>query len=206
MLEINQTGYFPYTPATNLLYGLSEALDMLKEEGLEKVFARHRRWSEGVRGAVGAWGLPIQCADEELHSPILTGVIVPASVDADALRKTILEKFDLSLGAGLGKVKGRMFRIGHLGNSNDLTLLATLAGCEMGLKLAGVNLAGSGVNSAMDYFADHPQKAARPFYGDTALRMRLRMGLSTMIARIATTTLAMAPIHITLCQSPLAAT
>jgi len=153
MLEINPTGYFPYTPATNLLYGLSEALDMLKEEGLEKVFARHRRWSEGVRGAVSAWGLPIQCADDKLHSPILTGVIVPASVDADALRKTILEKFDLSLGAGLGKLKGRMFRIGHLGNSNDLTLLATLAGCEMGLKLAGVNLRGSGVNAAMDYFA-----------------------------------------------------
>jgi alanine-glyoxylate transaminase / serine-glyoxylate transaminase / serine-pyruvate transaminase len=153
MLEMNKTGYFPYTPATNLLYGLSEALDMLKEEGLERVFARHRRWSEGVRGAVSAWGLPIQCADDKLHSPILTGVIVPASVDADALRKTILEKFDLSLGAGLGKVKGRMFRIGHLGNSNDLTLLATLAGCEMGLKLAGVNLRGSGVNAAMDYFA-----------------------------------------------------
>jgi len=153
MLEINQTGYFPYTPATNLLYGLSEALDMLKEEGLERVFARHRRWSEGVRGAVSAWGLPIQCADDKLHSPILTGVIVPASVDADALRKTILEKFNLSLGAGLGKVKGRMFRIGHLGNSNDLTLLATLAGCEMGLKLAGVNLRGSGVGAAMDYFA-----------------------------------------------------
>jgi alanine-glyoxylate transaminase/serine-glyoxylate transaminase/serine-pyruvate transaminase len=153
MLEMNKTGYFPYTPATNILYGLSEALDMLKEEGLEKVFIRHRRWSEGVRSAVSAWGLPIQCADDKLHSPILTGVIVPASVDADALRKTILEKFDLSLGAGLGKLKGRMFRIGHLGNSNDLTLLATLAGCEMGLKLAGVNLRGSGVNAAMDYFA-----------------------------------------------------
>jgi len=153
MLEMNKTGYFPYTPATNLLYGLSEALDMLKEEGLEKVFARHRRWSAGVRSAVSGWGLPIQCADDKLHSPILTGVIVPASVDADALRKTILDKFDLSLGAGLGKVKGRMFRIGHLGNSNDLTLLATLAGCEMGLKLSGVNLRGSGVNTAMDYFA-----------------------------------------------------
>ena len=162
MVEMNKSGYFPYTPNTNLLYGLSEALDMLKEEGLENIFARHRRWSAGVRGAVDAWGLPIQCADAELHSPILTGVIVPASVDADALRKTILERFDLSLGAGLGKVKGRMFRIGHLGNSNDLTLLATLAGCEMGLRLAGVNLAGSGVESAMGYFADHPleKKAA----------------------------------------------
>jgi alanine-glyoxylate transaminase/serine-glyoxylate transaminase/serine-pyruvate transaminase len=160
MLETNVNGYFPYTPGTNLLYGLSEALDMLKEEGLENVFARHRRWSQGVRGAVDAWGLPIQCADEELSSPILTGVIVPNGVDADKLRAEILTRFDLSLGAGLGKVKGRMFRIGHLGNSNDLTLLATLAGCEMGLKLAGVNLAGSGVNSAMAYFSDHPQKAA----------------------------------------------
>jgi alanine-glyoxylate transaminase/serine-glyoxylate transaminase/serine-pyruvate transaminase len=156
MIEMNKTGYFPYTPSTNLLYGLSEALDMLKEEGLENVFARHRRWAAGVRGAVNAWGLPIQCADAPLHSPVLTGVIVPASVDADALRKTILQRFDLSLGAGLGKVKGRMFRIGHLGNSNDLTLLATLAGCEMGLRLAGVNLAGGGVNTAMEYFAAHP--------------------------------------------------
>jgi alanine-glyoxylate transaminase / serine-glyoxylate transaminase / serine-pyruvate transaminase len=162
MVELNKAGYFPYTPSTNLLYGLSEALDMLNEEGLENVFARHRRWAAGVRGAVNAWGLPIQCADAALYSPILTGVIVPASVDADAMRKTILQRFDLSLGAGLGKVKGRMFRIGHLGNSNDLTLLATLAGCEMGLKLSGVNLAGSGVDSAMAYFADHPmpQKAA----------------------------------------------
>ena len=103
---MNKTGYFPYTPSTNLLYGLSEALDMLEEEGLETVFARHRRWSAGVRGAVDAWGLPVQCADAALHSPILTGVIVPAGVDADALRKTILERFDLSLGAGLGKAEG----------------------------------------------------------------------------------------------------
>ncbi len=156
MVEMNKTGYFPYTPSTNLLYGLSEAVDILNEEGLEAVFARHRRWAAGVRGAVDAWGLPIQCADAELHSPVLTGVLVPASIDADALRKTILSRFDLSLGAGLGKVKGRMFRIGHLGSSNDLTLLATLAGCEMGLSLAGVNLAGSGVGSAMEYFAAHP--------------------------------------------------
>ncbi|HEY0266532.1 MAG TPA: hypothetical protein VGC16_07250 [Rhizomicrobium sp.] len=98
----------------------------------------------------------MQCADPALHSPVLTGVIVPKGIDADALRKTILQRFDLSLGAGLGKLKGRTFRIGHLGNSNDLTLLATLAGCEMGLKLAGVNLAGSGVDAAMEYFAGHP--------------------------------------------------
>ena len=161
MIAMNKTGYFPYTPNTNLLYGLAEALDMLKEEGLDAVFARHRRWAEGVRGAVDAWGLPIQCADPALASPILTGVILPAGVDADRVRADILKRFDLSLGAGLGKVKGRMFRIGHLGYSNDLTLLATLAGCEMGLKLAGVNLAGSGVASAMEYFAAHPAPQAK---------------------------------------------
>jgi alanine-glyoxylate transaminase/serine-glyoxylate transaminase/serine-pyruvate transaminase len=155
IIEMNKTGYFPYTPATNLLYALHEALEMLEAEGLDKIFARHKRWSAAVRGAVEAWGLPVQCADAELHSPILTSIIVPKGIDADKLRKTILERFDLSLGAGLGKIKGRTFRIGHLGNSNDLTLLATLAGCEMGLKLAGVNLAGSGVESAMAYFAGH---------------------------------------------------
>ncbi len=160
IIETNKTGYFPYTPSTNLLYGLSEALEMIEAEGLENIFARHKRWSSGVRGAVDAWGLPVQCADAELHSPILTGVILPAGIDADALRKLILERFDLSLGAGLGKLKGRTYRIGHLGNSNDLTLLATLAGCEMGMKLAGVNLAGSGIESAMQYFATHPAKAA----------------------------------------------
>ena len=159
IIEFNKTGYFPYTPSTNLLYGLSEALDMIEAEGLENVFARHKRWSAGVRGAVEAWGLAVQCADPMLHSPILTGIIVPAGVDADALRKMILERFDLSLGAGLGKLKGRTFRIGHLGNSNDLTLLATLAGCEMGLKLAGVNLAGGGVDAAMEYFATHPARS-----------------------------------------------
>jgi alanine-glyoxylate transaminase/serine-glyoxylate transaminase/serine-pyruvate transaminase len=121
------------------------------------VFARHRRWAEGVRTAVRAWGLPIQCADPQLYSPVLTGVITPEGVDADRIRRLIHERFDLSLGTGLGKVKGRMFRIGHLGDSNDLTLLATLAGCEMGLKLAGVALAGSGVHAAMDFFSAHPQ-------------------------------------------------
>jgi len=160
IIETNKTGYFPYTPSTNLLYGLSEALEMIEAEGLENIFARHKRWSAGVRGAVDAWGLPVQCADAELHSPILTGVILPAGIDADALRKLILERFDLSLGAGLSKLKGRTYRIGHLGNSNDLTLLATLAGCEMGMKLAGVNLAGSGTQAAMEYFATHPAKAA----------------------------------------------
>jgi alanine-glyoxylate transaminase / serine-glyoxylate transaminase / serine-pyruvate transaminase len=108
-----------------------------------------------VRAAVSAWGLPIQCIDPRAYSPVLTGVLTPQGVDADALRRLIYERFDLSLGTGLGKLKGRMFRIGHLGDSNDLTLLATLAGCEMGLKLAGVKPAGSGVHTAMDYFAAH---------------------------------------------------
>jgi alanine-glyoxylate transaminase/serine-glyoxylate transaminase/serine-pyruvate transaminase len=156
IVEMNKHGYWPSTPATNLLYGLSESLDMLLEEGLDQVFARHRRWAEGVRAGVRAWGLDIQCADPAVYSPVLTGVMTPAGVDADRVRRLILDRFDLSLGMGLGKVKGRMFRIGHLGDSNDLTLLATLAGCEMGLKLGGVPLAGSGVQAAMDVFAAHP--------------------------------------------------
>jgi alanine-glyoxylate transaminase / serine-glyoxylate transaminase / serine-pyruvate transaminase len=117
------------------------------------VFRRHERWGAGVRAAVGSWGLPIQCADPAAYSPVVTGVILPEGVDADALRQLILQRFDLSLGMGLGKLKGRMFRIGHLGDSNDLTLLAAIAGCEMGLKLSGVALAGSGVQAAMDHFA-----------------------------------------------------
>jgi len=156
IIEMNKGGYWPYTPNTNLLYGLSEALEMIQAEGLPQVFARHQRWAAGVRAAVTAWGLPIQCADPALYSPVLTGVITPVGVDADALRRLIHQRFDLSLGTGLGKVKGRMFRIGHLGDSNDLTLLATVAGVEMGLKLMGVKLAGSGIQAAMDYFSSHP--------------------------------------------------
>jgi alanine-glyoxylate transaminase/serine-glyoxylate transaminase/serine-pyruvate transaminase len=159
IVEMNRTGYWPSTPNTNLLYGLSESLDMLLEQGLPTVFARHQRWGEGVRAAVRAWGLSTQCADERVHSPVLTGVITPQGIDADALRRVIHERFDLSLGAGLGKLKGRMFRIGHLGDSNDLTLLAALSGVEMGLKLAGVPLAGSGVAAAMEFFASRPAVA-----------------------------------------------
>ena len=155
MLPANKNGYFPYTPNTNLLYGLSESIDMLQAEGLDAVFARHQRWGAGVRAAVQAWGLPIQCADPRAYSPVLTGIITPPGVDADELRRLIYERFDLSLGMGLGKVKGRMFRIGHLGDSNDLTLLAALAGCEMGMRLAGITLAGGGVQAAMDYFSAH---------------------------------------------------
>jgi len=156
IIEMNKGGYWPSTPNTNLLYGLSESCDMLLEHGLDAVFARHQRWAEGVRAAVRAWGLQIQCADPALYSPVLTGVMMPEGVDADAVRKIIYERFDCSLGTGLGKVKGRMFRIGHLGDSSDLTLMAALAGCEMGLKLAGVKLAGSGVQAAMDHFSAHP--------------------------------------------------
>jgi alanine-glyoxylate transaminase/serine-glyoxylate transaminase/serine-pyruvate transaminase len=155
IVALNAGGYWPYTPNTNLLYGLNEALDMLLGEGLPKVLARHQRWAAGVRAAVLAWGLPIQCADPTVYSPVLTGVITPPGVDADALRQLIHQRFDLSLGTGLGKLKGRMFRMGHLGDSNDLTLLAMVAGVEMGLKLAGVALAGSGVHAAMDHFAKY---------------------------------------------------
>ena len=163
IVAMNVDGYWPSTPNTNLLYALNESLDMLLGEGLDNVFARHDRWAAGVRTAVDAWQLPIQCADPSCHSPVLTGVMTPAGVDADAIRRLIHERFDLSLGTGLGKVKGRMFRIGHLGNSNDLTLLAALAGCEMGLKLAGVRLAASGVQAAMEHFASHavPSTLAR---------------------------------------------
>ena len=156
IIEMNKTGYWPYTPNTNLMYGLSEACDLILGQGLDAVLARHQRWAAGVRAAVQAWGLPIQCADASVYSPVLTGVMTPEGVDADALRKIIYERFDCSLGTGLGKIRGRMFRIGHLGDSNDLTLVATVAGCEMGLKLAGVKLAGSGVQAIMDYYAGHP--------------------------------------------------
>ena len=161
IIEMNKSGYWPYTPNTNLLYGLAEACDMLLDPqhgGLPAVFARHQRWGEGVRAAVKAWGLEIQCADPAVYSPVLTGVMLPDGVDADAVRKLIYDRFDCSLGTGLGKVKGRMFRIGHLGDCNDLTLMGALAGCEMGLKLSGVKLAGSGVAAAMDYFAGHPSR------------------------------------------------
>ncbi len=156
IIEMNKTGYWPSTPNTNLLYGLHEACDMLLARPLADTFARHQRWAKGVRGAVQAWGLPVQCADPAVYSPVLTGVVTPLGLDADALRKTIHQRFDCSLGTGLGKIKGRMFRIGHLGDCNDLTLIAALAACEMGLKLHGVALAGSGVQAAMDFFSANP--------------------------------------------------
>jgi alanine-glyoxylate transaminase/serine-glyoxylate transaminase/serine-pyruvate transaminase len=150
ILESNKTGYWPTTPATNLLYGLHEAMDMLFTEGLDNVFARHQRLATACRAAVNAWGLEIQCQDPELYSPVLTGVVVPEGFDADQLRKLILERYNLSLGTGLGKVKGRIFRIGHLGDCNELSLLAALSGCEMGMKAFGIPLKSSGVLAAQE--------------------------------------------------------
>jgi alanine-glyoxylate transaminase/serine-glyoxylate transaminase/serine-pyruvate transaminase len=154
MFANNKNGYFPYTPATNLLYGLREALKMLEEEGFANIFARHNRHAEATRRAVRAWGLEILCAVPEEYSSTLTAVMMPAGHDADKLRKTILEAYDMSLGTGLGKMAGKIFRIGHLGDFNDLTLAGTLAGVEMGLALAGVPHKKGGVLAAMEYLAD----------------------------------------------------
>ncbi|MDX6749809.1 aminotransferase class V-fold PLP-dependent enzyme [Geminicoccaceae bacterium 1502E] len=153
MLAANATGFFPYTPATNLLFGLREAVAMLLEEGLPAVFARHERHAEATRRAVRAWGLEILCADAREHSAALTTVMMPEGHDADALRKVILEKFDMSLGAGLTKLKGKVFRIGHLGHFNDLMLCGTLSGVEMGMRLAGVPHEAGGVQAALDHLA-----------------------------------------------------
>jgi alanine-glyoxylate transaminase/serine-glyoxylate transaminase/serine-pyruvate transaminase len=153
MTRDNPSGYFPYTPATNLLYGLQESLRMLLEEGLEHVFNRHSRHAEATRRAVWAWGLDILCLNPEEYSSSLTTVVVPEEHDADALRRLILEKFDLSLGTGLGKLKGRVFRIGHLGDFNDLMLAGTLCGVEMGLALADVPFSKGGVAAALDFLS-----------------------------------------------------
>ncbi len=164
MIANGKGGYFPYTPATNLLYGLREALTMLlDEEGLDAVFARHQRHGEATRRAVRAWGLEVLAADPREYSGSLTAVLMPAGHDADRVRKAILEAFDMSLGTGLGKLAGKVFRIGHLGDFNDLTLMGTLAGVEMGLELAGVPVKKEGVQAAMSYLAEshaRPRRAA----------------------------------------------
>jgi alanine-glyoxylate transaminase/serine-glyoxylate transaminase/serine-pyruvate transaminase len=149
IIEANRAGVWPYTSATNLLYGLREALRMLFEEGLEDVFARHARHAEATRRAVRAWGLEVLCADPREYSGALTAVVLPDGHDADALRRLILERFDMSLGSGLGKLQGRVFRIGHLGDFNDLMLAGTLCGVEMGLRLAGVPVE-PGVQAALE--------------------------------------------------------
>ena len=161
MITQNKTGYFPYTPATNLLYGLREALKMLQEEGLPNVFTRHDRHAEATRRAVRAWGLEILCAVPEEYSSALTAVMMPAGHDADALRKAILDAYDMSLGMGLGKMLGKIFRIGHLGDFNDLTLAGTLSGVEMGLALAGVPHKKGGAQAALDYLVECARQPAR---------------------------------------------
>ncbi len=162
MIASGKAGYFPYTPATNLLYGLRESLLMLlEEEGLENVFARHQRHAEATRRAVRAWGLEVLAANPAEYSGSLTAVLLPAGHDADRVRKVILENFDMSLGTGLGKLAGKVFRIGHLGDFNDLSLMGTLAGVEMGLTLAGVPVKKEGVAAAMAYLADRQRPVAR---------------------------------------------
>jgi alanine-glyoxylate transaminase/serine-glyoxylate transaminase/serine-pyruvate transaminase len=150
ILTANQTGYWPTTPSVNLLYGLHEAIEMLTTEGLDNVFARHQRLAAACRASVAAWGLETQCQDQSGHSPIVTAIVVPQGVDADALRRLILERYNLSLGTGLGKVKGKVFRIGHLGDCNSLTMLAAISGCEMGMKAFGIKLKGSGIQAAQE--------------------------------------------------------
>jgi alanine-glyoxylate transaminase/serine-glyoxylate transaminase/serine-pyruvate transaminase len=162
MIAANKTGFFPYTPATNMLYALGEAIDMLHEEGLDNVFARHDRHAEATRRATRAWGLEILCKEPRHYSSSLTALMMPAGHDADNFRKVALEHFDVSLGTGLSKVAGRVFRIGHLGDTNDLTIIGALAGVEMGLTLAGVPHKNGGVQAAMNYFASaaNPARAA----------------------------------------------
>ena len=151
ILESNKVGYWPTTPSTNLMYGLHEALDMMQTEGLDKIFARHQRLAEACRLAVAAWGLENQCLDPNTYSPVLTAIVVPEGMDADVLRKHALEKFNLSLGTGLGKLKGKIFRIGHLGDCNELSLMAALSGVEMSLGAMGYKPKASGVVAAQDY-------------------------------------------------------
>ncbi len=153
MLENNKNGFFPYTPATNLIYGLDEAMNMLLEEGLENVFARHNRHAEATRLAVQGWGLEILCKNPKEYSSSLTAVLVPDGHNADALRKIILDEYNMSLGTGLNKVQGKIFRIGHLGDFNDLMLAGTLAGVEMGLKKSGIPYKAGGIMKALDFLS-----------------------------------------------------
>ena len=151
ILESNKTGYWPTTPSTNLMYGLHEAIDMMMAEGLDTIFARHQRLAAACREAVNAWGLEIQCQDKDCYSPVLTCIAVPEGMDADVLRKHALEKFNLSLGTGLGKIKGKAFRIGHLGDCNELSLMAALSGVEMSLGAMGYKPKASGVVAAQEF-------------------------------------------------------
>jgi len=153
MIENNKNGFYPYTPAVNLLYGLNESINMLLEEGLENVFARHARHAEATRIAVHAWGLEILAKNPVERSNSITAIMVPAGHDSDNLRKIILDNYDMSLGTGLAKVKGKVFRIGHLGDFNDLMLAGTLAGVEMGLKQSGIPFKPGGIMKALDFLS-----------------------------------------------------
>ena len=161
MLSMNKIGFFPYTPATNMLYGLAEAIDMLHEEGLDNVFARHDRFAEATRRAVRVWGLEIMCRDPKYYSPTVTGVMLPEGHDADAFRNLALDQFNISYGMSFGRYAGKMFRIGHLGDTNDLTIIGALAGTEMALSLAGIPHKKGGVQAAMDYMVSAAAKPAR---------------------------------------------
>src|ERR1700733_3058011 len=161
MLKPNANGFFPYTPATNLLYGLREAIAMLLEEGLEAVFARHQRLAAATRAAVTHWGLEGLCLNPAEYSPVLTAVLMPPGHDADKFRKTVLDNYNMSLGAGLAKLAGKVFRIGHLGECNELTLMAALTGVEMGLAAAGVPHRAGGVDAAMKAL-EEPVKSNAP--------------------------------------------
>ncbi|MGB6256414.1 MAG: aminotransferase class V-fold PLP-dependent enzyme, partial [Bradyrhizobium sp.] len=157
MLKPNANGFFPYTPATNLLYGLREAIAMMLEEGLDNVFARHKRLAAATRAAVTHWGLEVLCQEPAEYSPVLTAVLMPPGHDADKFRKITLDKYNISLGSGLSKVAGKVFRIGHLGECNELMLLGALSGVEMGLSAAGVPHRSGGVDAAMKSLEERPE-------------------------------------------------
>jgi alanine-glyoxylate transaminase/serine-glyoxylate transaminase/serine-pyruvate transaminase len=161
MITTNKNNYFPYTPATNILYGLAESIDMLHEEGLDNVFARHDRHAETTRRAVRAWGLEILCREPKQYSSTITAILMPEGHNADRFRETALEHFDISYGMGLGKIAGKVFRIGHLGDTNDATILGALAATEMSLALAGVPHKKGGVQAAMDYLVSAAGKPVR---------------------------------------------
>jgi alanine-glyoxylate transaminase/serine-glyoxylate transaminase/serine-pyruvate transaminase len=170
MLKPNASGFFPYTPSTNLLYGLREAISMLREEGLEQVFARHNRHAAATRAAVKTWGLEVLALDPREYSSTLTAVLMPAGHDADEFRKVALDKFDISLGTGLGKMKGKVFRIGHLGDFNDLMLVGSLGGVEMALRVAGIPHRDGGVQAAMDVLSKAAVSGSQPAMSGASVR------------------------------------
>jgi alanine-glyoxylate transaminase/serine-glyoxylate transaminase/serine-pyruvate transaminase len=169
MLGVNESGFFPYTPATNLLFGLREAIVMLLEEGLGHVFARHDRHAEATRRAVRAWGFEVLASNPAEYSSSLTAVQLPEGYNADVLRSIILERFNMSLGNGLGILAGKVFRIGHLGDFNDLMLAGTLAGVEMGLKVTDIPCAGSGVSAALEFLVEEARGETQPSPKQSAL-------------------------------------